>query len=244
LSVSGRRILELGPGRTCELLAAFILAGGESGLGLDTTAGVAENWPSPERLEQVWRMLDASGMDFLGAVGASPESAQARYGDLVATEIPLQFSRYDGRTIPLRDHSIGLIISKSVLEHVPQDQVEPLVSEMRRVLKSDGMMLHIIDLRDHMHIDNDVAVGDWLDALTYPDWLFKAMFSHRPVLINRFRAHDWEGLFEDHGFRILVEKKYRLPLPEHFSHDRLEKRWRSLDAQILSVAQIAFVLTV
>jgi SAM-dependent methyltransferase len=188
-------------------------------------------------------MLTDSGGDFLRAVGASPETPRQRCRELSAAGVPLHFLRYDGRRIPLPDDSVGLIVSRSVLEHVHRDDVEPLVREMLRVSTSDGLMLHIIDLRDHMRLEGDVVVGDWLDALTYPEWLFNAMFSKRPVLINRFRANEWRNLFESNGFRVLVEKQYRLPLPEQFMRDRLDKRWRSLNEDILTVARIGAVLS-
>ena len=47
----------------------------------------------------------------------------------------------------IEDQSIDLILSNSVLEHVLEPQ--ELFSELKRVLKNNGVMLHIVDYRDH-----------------------------------------------------------------------------------------------
>jgi SAM-dependent methyltransferase len=49
---------------------------------------------------------------------------------------------YDGVNIPATDASFDLIFSSNVLEHVTQ--LPPLFAEMRRVLKPDGLALHIL----------------------------------------------------------------------------------------------------
>ncbi len=47
----------------------------------------------------------------------------------------------------LPDSSADIILSHSVLEHV--NDPEQLFSELKRILKSNGFMLHIVDYRDH-----------------------------------------------------------------------------------------------
>ena len=49
---------------------------------------------------------------------------------------------YDGINIPATDESFDLIFSSNVLEHVAH--LPPLFAEMRRVLKPDGLALHIL----------------------------------------------------------------------------------------------------
>lgn len=234
--VAGQRALELGPGRTCELLASFLLAGAESAAGVDTTVRVSNRCASPERLAEVADML-ATRVDFLDAVGASAETVAQRRRQLSESGVDLEFHAYDGMTLPFPDRSIGLIFSKSVLEHVRLAHVRPLLREMHRVLRDDGVMVHVIDLRDHMHIKSDRVIGDWLDALTYSDATFRLMFSNRPVSINRLRTDDWDSVFRESGFR-LTKTEQRLPLPAEFDRRRLAPRWQSLADQELDVAEI------
>lgn len=49
---------------------------------------------------------------------------------------------YDGVNIPAPDKSLDLIFSSNVLEHVTH--LPPLFAEMRRVLKPDGLAIHIL----------------------------------------------------------------------------------------------------
>jgi SAM-dependent methyltransferase len=233
--VAGCRVLELGPGRTCEVLAAFLLAGAGSGVAVDTRLRVGATCASPERLRAVASSL-REDQEFLASVGSSIEDVNTRYEELVAEAPPISFDEYDGANIPLEDDSVDLIVSKSVLEHVDLRVVPSLLRELRRVLTRGGTMVHAIDLRDHMHIDDD---EEWLDALTYSETTFRRMFSNRPVSINRLRAPEWEHLFAESDFQLVAKQEERLPLP--LARVQLDPRWRSLDERALSVAQICVV---
>lgn len=56
----------------------------------------------------------------------------------------VSFRQTDGKHLPLDDHSVDVLFCISVLEHVPDPS--SLVSEFRRVLKPDGLLLLTIDL--------------------------------------------------------------------------------------------------
>lgn len=191
-----RDVLELGPGRTPELLQRLLAQGARSGTGID-----------PELV--------------------------------IRDGAPARFLRFDGRSIPLPADSVDLIVSKSALEHVDPRHVEPLVAEMRRVLRTGGGMVHIIDLRDHMFIDgDDEVVGDWLDALRYPEALFRVMFGNRSTGINRLRAPEWRDVFVRHDFDILDWDVRHFPLPIDFEPAHLQPRWRDLPPAILSIGYV------
>jgi len=49
---------------------------------------------------------------------------------------------YDGVHIPFADDSFDIIYSSNVLEHV--EQLDPLVTEMKRVLRPGGIALHLL----------------------------------------------------------------------------------------------------
>jgi SAM-dependent methyltransferase len=59
---------------------------------------------------------------------------------LEAAEFPVQI--YDGESLPFADESFDIIFSSNVLEHV--ENCEALLLEMRRVLKPNGRMVHIV----------------------------------------------------------------------------------------------------
>lgn len=49
---------------------------------------------------------------------------------------------YDGHKIPVEDHSIDVIFSSNVLEHV--ENLDEIADEFRRVLKPDGFAIHVL----------------------------------------------------------------------------------------------------
>lgn len=49
---------------------------------------------------------------------------------------------YDGRHIPFPDQTFDIVFSSNVLEHVTE--LEPLLAEMRRVLKPGGLSVHLM----------------------------------------------------------------------------------------------------
>jgi SAM-dependent methyltransferase len=249
-TVEDKDILELGPGRTSEVLSAFVVAGGRSGEGLDVSLEVADE-VSVERLKTVAELLVSRGQEFLSVIGSSPARVAERLETIAGMEeVPIRFRKYDGRQLPLPAQSIDLAFSRSVFEHVHQASVEPLLNDLRRVLRPQGLMIHFIDLRDHMRLTRDLpaegpsfsgSTEDWLDALSYRDWLFRAMFSRRPVAINRMRVNEWCEIFERVGFNVVYRQDYTLSLPKS-ARSRLQEPWGNLPEDILRVAQVAFAL--
>ncbi len=82
---------------------------------------------------------------------------------------------YDGTHIPFEADSFDLVFSSNVLEHV-QD-LPDLMEEMRRVLKTDGMMIHI------------------LPSATWRFWTSFAHYIYVPIYLLK-RRNCSEGSFE------------------------------------------------
>lgn len=235
--VRGARILELGPGRTPELMVAAILAGARSAAGVDTSMQVPADATDPDRYRGLLEELTGPGAaSTLEALGTTAAAVEERFREMRAGALPIALHSYDGANLPLADASVDLILSKSVLEHVRLAQVDVLLAEMARVLVPGGGMVHAIDLRDHRHIDGDDRVhGDWLDALRYPQLLFDAMFSHRATSINRLREPQWRERFAAAGLEVVGWEVTEYPLPPGFDPSRLHEPWNELDAPTLSI---------
>lgn len=77
------------------------------------------------------RFLAERGFDVVAIDLASSNYAKDRV-------FPVQ--DYDGRHIPLEDHSIDVIFSSNVLEHV--ENLDEISAEFRRVLKAGGLCVH------------------------------------------------------------------------------------------------------
>jgi SAM-dependent methyltransferase len=165
-----------------------------------------------------------------------------RHNSLVREPLPITFSEFDGTRLPLADGSIDLAVSKSALEHVRLRDVVPLVRDLSRVLAPGGAMVHAIDLRDHNRICGDEVMGDWLDALRYPRWLFDAMFARRSTSINRLREPEWREIFEAVGFKAVAWERVQYPLPGGFRRDSLRRPWRDYDANSLATGYLHVAL--
>jgi SAM-dependent methyltransferase len=240
-SVSRLDVLELGPGRTPHLMVALALAGARSCIGLDVSVSfLPSGWDSPASYgELAERLTSVDGAAYRDALGLTAGSIHERLASLERGSWPVRIERYDGASIALADASVDLILSKSVLEHVTPVRVLPLIGEMHRILRPGGVMLHRIDLRDHMGIEGDDAVrGDWLDALRYPEWLFRAMFSRRSTSINRLRSSEWRRLIDASSWSVTLWDEMRFALPAGFDRSKLARRWRELAPEELEIGQI------
>lgn len=78
---------------------------------------------------------------------------------------------YDGRTIPLPDHSVDIVFSSNVLEHVPD--LARLHAEIRRVLKPSGYCIHVMPTH---------VWRLWQTLTSYPD-AFVYLWSVLPQLV-------------------------------------------------------------
>ena len=98
------------------------------------------------------------------------------------------------------DASIDLVLSSSVLEHVSDPMA--LFTELRRVLKPDGAMLHLVDYRDHLfkyplHFlqFSSPARERWLNPGDLPRW---RAYDHLEQLAQAgFATHIIEQTSED-----------------------------------------------
>lgn len=236
-------VLELGPGRTPHVAAAFALCGARSVVGLDATAqidtGKAARVGGYASLAR--HLASEGGRCFAAALGASPSDVLGRLeGD---EPLPVVFAACDGQHLALPSGSVDLLVSRSVLEHVRLGGLGVLLREAHRVLKPGGRMVHWIDLRDHFYLLGDVeADGDWLHGLRFAQDAYDRMFSNRPVYVNRLRSSQWREAFRAAGFEEASWRETRLALPEGFDAASLHAPWNETSEDELSVAILECVL--
>jgi SAM-dependent methyltransferase len=237
------RVLELGPGRTPELLAAMILMGAERGIGIDVDIQVPADAENASRYESLAHALCAPERStLLERFGVTARAVHERFESLRSASFPLEFRVFDGMNLPLEEGEIDLIVSKSVLEHVRHAQVDPLLCDMRRVLAADGAMVHMVDLRDHLHIDGDDRVlGDWLEALQLSSRRFELMFSRRSTCINRLRGCEWRDALRRSELTIVTWYERRFPLVAGFDPRALQPPWSGYSVAELAIGQVDFV---
>lgn len=104
--------------------------------------------------------------------------------------------------------TVDFVWSQVVLEHVPKHEFHGLLGELRRVMRTDAIASHSVDLRDHL--------GGALNSLRFSEGIWESsVFLHAGFYTNRIRYRDMLEAFVAAGFQptILRTKKWDiLPL--------------------------------
>lgn len=85
---------------------------------------------------------------------------------------------------------IDFIFSKSVLEHVPVDDVVPLLENLVSSLSEDGFMFHLIHLLDHKNLQERP-----FDFFVYQQEAYSRELQSRWG--NRIRRSEWKQIFSN-----------------------------------------------
>ena len=103
---------------------------------------------------------------------------------------------------PLKDiesGSIDIFFSNDTLEHIPSEQLPRLFTEIRRVLKPNGLMIHQVDCSDHYsHSDPSINRINFL-RFNAEQW---AHYNNSYLFQNRLRASDYREIITSSGFSI------------------------------------------
>jgi len=136
------------------------------------------------------------------------------------------------RLIP--DASIDFIFSEAVLEHVSRADFQATVSEMRRIIKPDGVCSHQVDLKDHL------AYG--LNNLRFPRSLWESRWLARSgFYTNRIRYSEMMRIFGMAGFSARALNVSRWPkLP--IRREKLHEEFSRLPDDDLLIASFGVVL--
>lgn len=101
------------------------------------------------------------------------------------------------------DTRIDFVLSMSVLEHVPQSDILPLLKNLANNLSDGGIMIHCVHLEDHKDFRNAP-----FDFLSEPEEKFTRHVQN--VRGNRLRKSQWRDLLsqvKDMEFRFIYEWK-------------------------------------
>jgi SAM-dependent methyltransferase len=109
----------------------------------------------------------------------------------------------DARATGLPDASVDFVSSSVTLEHVPKDDVGPLLEECRRLLKPDGVMSCTIDMKDHFApFDRTLSPYNFLRFESGTWRLLSSPLNHQ----NRLRYPDYVALLRSAGFDVVTER--------------------------------------
>lgn len=104
--------------------------------------------------------------------------------------------------------SVDYCFSNAVLEHVPRQHFSLIVNELYRIVKSNGVCVHRVDLKDHL--------GGGLNHLRFKQPIWEShLFTKSGFYTNRIRFKEMLNIFRDAGFIYTLPRVLRwdyLPL--------------------------------
>jgi SAM-dependent methyltransferase len=215
--VTGRRVVELGPGDVIPMGWEVLRRGASSYVAVDRFGG---SFDGP------------AAREIYAAMGA-PTSFPA--SDVEARRVAYRLE--PAEDFEIEDPPADLVFSMDVLEHV-SDPAEVFRCAYR-ALRPGGRMVHKVDLSPHAQWRR---AQNPLEFLTIPDKLWSLMGSQRG-LPNRLRAPDFRRSLEQSGFlieRFDVKGRFRREDVEAI-RPRLASRFREMDTEDLLPTHLVIV---
>ncbi len=124
--------------------------------------------------------------------------------EVLIAQLGFEFIVGDARKTLLTDDSIDVYVSNNVLEHIYASILSPILKELHRIVKSDGLQSHFIDMSDHFaHSDSSITVYNYLK---YSKGAWKWIDnSVQPQ--NRMRLPQYLELFDPYQLDIRLERQ-------------------------------------
>lgn len=207
-SIAGGRVLEVGTGRNVNLPLALWLWGARAIVTVDLN-----HYLSSTLVFEALDFLRAHEREVAQLFGARAQEAefQTRLAQLRAFtgDLPslLRLARIeyhphtDAGALPLADKSIDFHLSHAVFEHIPATEIERILTEARRLLAPDGLLLHVIDPSDHFaHDDSSITA---INFLQFDDRAWQRLAGNRFMFHNRLRSCEYLALFARVGMRVI-----------------------------------------
>ena len=245
-AVAGKSFLEVGTGRTVDLPLGLWLCGA----GHVTTVDL-NPYLSDALVAESLNFVKTHKKESVEALGQRGEARLNRLANLegglkellALTNIDYK-SPADATNLKLPDGSIDFHVSYAVLEHMPREIVEATLKEARRLLRPEGLLLHVIDPSDHFSHDDDSITA--INFLQFSDDEWRRLAGNRFMYHNRLRAHEYLQLFEQAGFKILLIKQItdERALSELQKGFRVDSRFQKVNVEQLAVRNITIIASV
>lgn len=145
------------------------------------------------------------------------------------------------RSSQVPDGSLDLIVSRTVLEHIPPDDLRSLLVALKPKLAPHGIMVHCVDHSDHLeHRDKRLSK---VNFLTWPDWKHSLVNALTNEGENRLRHSDYPRLFEETGFRVLLAEGEVDPKTQRqVAQLDLAPRFRNVDSAEAATLRSIYVI--
>ncbi len=146
-----------------------------------------------------------SSSDLLSSeLGISPETVRDKIAPLLNLDskdsiykkcdfIPCVIHRTEEPFLP--EESIDFMMSNCVLNHIPYDVLVPELHSLRRMLKKDGYMYHLLGHVDHWFFHDHSA--NLFNYYRYSDAYYRMIFESKMEYQNRMVKQEWLNLFHN-----------------------------------------------
>lgn len=187
--------------------------------------------------------------DISSAAGVPMAIVQSRYDEFSSTRTLnelLEVARIeylapaDAARLPsVPNSSLDIVYSNSVLEHVPRDVIPSIMTETRRTLKDDGLMIHAVACNDHYaHFDRSISFVNYL-SYDKDQWQF---WNNSLQFQNRMRAPEFLEMADRCGFRVLHEARAIRPgTREALATMRVSREFAHFSVEDLAATTVDFV---
>jgi SAM-dependent methyltransferase len=189
IGVRGADVVEIGSGWVPALPLTLRSAGARKIITLDQ-----ERLMDAATFRHARRLVAASH-------GASPPPDGDGSQDELLADSGIDY-RAPARFEDLPDACADVIVSRAVLEHIPEPDLRSIARQSIRVLKPGGAICHLIDMSDHWE-HNDKTISR-INFLRYEQGFWRITGINPQNYQNRLRGFEYARLFEEAGFRALT----------------------------------------
>lgn len=103
-------------------------------------------------------------------------------------------------------NKFDIVLSSAVMEHIPRELVKKSLANLSGYLKSGGIMINEIDLRDHINVANS------FNFYKYSETSWNKLTGGTIFYTNRLRINDYSNILENLKLRILILETQTAPL--------------------------------
>lgn len=202
-SIEGKKTLELGTGWYPVIPFSFFLSGAAEINTLDIS-----NLTNKEKLnDTIGRFIELIEKDTLkDYIDAKPERVailqevyknfESLSFDEILSKLHINYLIVDARSVKhLSDNSIDLVHSNNTFEHVYPTILKDILKEFKRLVKTDGLQSHFVDMSDHFaHFDKSINIYNFLQ---YSNKAWDNVIDNSIQPQNRWRFAQFVDLYKD-----------------------------------------------
>jgi SAM-dependent methyltransferase len=125
--------------------------------------------------------------------------------DLISllNKLNITYLKADARSLPFDIETFDFIHSNNTLEHIYENILTDILTEFKRIQKSNGLQSHFIDMSDHFaHADHSITIYNYL-KFNESKWV-KIDNSVQPQ--NRLRINQYRDLYKKSGLQLIKEE--------------------------------------